>query len=121
MDKRASKFRNSIMSAAIAAAFALPLQSAQAELVSTEQVASDVKVQADREKVRAFLSRADAQRSLVALGVEPELAKQRVDALTDAEVVTIAGKIDTLPAGGALTNTELILIVLIAILVAILI
>ncbi|OGA39174.1 MAG: hypothetical protein A3G24_18820 [Betaproteobacteria bacterium RIFCSPLOWO2_12_FULL_62_13] len=121
MNAGASKLRNSVLSAAIAAVFALPLQSAQAELVSTEQVMSDTKVQTDREKIRAFMNRADAERNLMALGIEPELAKQRVDALTDAEVVTIAGKIDTLPAGGALTNTELILILLIAILVAILI
>jgi hypothetical protein len=57
----------------------------------------------------------------VALGVKPELAKQRVDALTDAEVVSLAGKIDTLPAGGALSSTDLIIILLVAILVALLI
>lgn len=121
MDKRASKFRNPILTAAIAAAFALPLQSARAELVSTDQVAPETKAQADREKVKAFLNRTDAERKLIDMGVAPDTAKQRVDALTDAEVSNIAGKIDTLPAGGALSNTELILIVLIAILIAILI
>ena len=105
----------------IAAALALPFQSAQAELISTDEVASHARIQEERDKVRAFLSRADAQQNLVALGVESDLAKQRVDALTDAEVMNLAGKIDSLPAGGALSNSELILIVLIAILVAILI
>jgi hypothetical protein len=55
------------------------------------------------------------------LGVAPETARERVDALTDAEVANLAAQIDTLPAGGALSTTEWILIVLIAILVAILI
>ncbi len=118
MKTRAPKRLNSLL---IAAALALPLQSAKAELISTDEAASHAKIQEERDKVRAFLSRADAQQNLVALGVKPELAKQRVDALTDAEVMNLAGKIDSLPAGGALSNQELILIVLIAILVAILI
>lgn|SRR5690242_2654213 len=118
MKTRASKRLSPLF---IAAALALPLQSAQAELISTDEVAPHAGIQEQRDKVRAFLSRTDAQQNLVALGVKPELAKQRVDALTDAEVMNLAGKIDSLPAGGALSNHELILIVLIAILVAILI
>jgi hypothetical protein len=118
MKTRAPKRLNLLL---IAAALTLPLQSAKAELISTDEVASHAKIQEERDKVRAFLSRTDAQQNLVALGVAPELAKQRVDALTDAEVMNLAGKIDSLPAGGALSNQELILIVLIAILVAILI
>lgn len=114
----APKFRSSLLFAAV---LALPCQSALAGLVSTEQVASRSEVQADREKVRAFLGRSEAERDLVALGVGPEFAKQRVDALTDEEVVSLAGKIDALPAGGALSNSELIVILLVAILVAILI
>lgn len=121
MNIRASKLRNAVLIAAIAASFALPLQSARADLVSTDQVMSDAKVQADREKIRTFLGRSDAERNLVTLGVDPESAKQRVDALTDEEVVALAGKIDTLPAGGALSNTDIIIILLIAILVAVLV
>lgn len=105
----------------LAATLALPFQSTQAELISTDQLAADARIQAERDKVRAFLNRADAERNLVALGVTPELAQQRVDALTDAEVVHLAGKIDSLPAGGALSNQNLILILLVVILVVLLI
>lgn len=118
MNNRASRVWSSIL---FAVALAIPFQPARAELIATDQVASAAQVQADREKIRAFLNRADAERSLVALGVKPELAKQRVDALTDAEVVSLAGKIDTLPAGGYLSNTDVIIILLVAILVALLI
>jgi len=118
MKMRAPKQLNLLV---IAAALALPVQAVRAELISTDEVASHSSIQKERDKVEAFLSRADAQQNLVALGVNPELAKQRVDALTDAEVMNLAGRIDSLPAGGALSNHELILIVLIAILVAILI
>jgi hypothetical protein len=84
----------------LAATLALPFQSTQAELISTDQLVADARIQEERDK---------------------DLAQQRVDALTDAEVMHLAGKIDSLPAGGALSNQDLILILLVAILVALLI
>jgi len=118
MKTRPSRRLNSML---LAAALALPFQSTQAELISTDQLVADARIQEERDKVRAFLNRADAERNLVASGVAPDLAQQRVDALTDAEVMHLAGKIDSLPAGGALSNQDLILILLVAILVALLI
>ncbi len=103
--------------AAVLSGFLLP--SAHAELVSTEQVSTAAKVQADREKIRTFLNRSDAERSLQAMGVAPEKAKERVDAMTDAEVETIAAKIDALPAGGNIGGMDARLIVLIVAIVAI--
>jgi hypothetical protein len=35
------------------------------------------------------------------LGVDPRLARERVDALTDAQIERIAGRVEQLPAGGA--------------------
>jgi len=67
------------------------------------------------------MSRADAERSLKALGVDAESAKQRVDALTDAEVISLADKIGSLPAGGNLSTNEIIIILLVAILVALIV
>ena len=69
---------------------------AQAGLVSTESVAAA----GSRERVAAFLERADVQVQMEALGVSREDVKSRVAALTDGEVANLAGKIDTLPAGG---------------------
>src|SRR5260221_462869 len=69
---------------------------AQAGLVSTESVA----VAGSRERVAAFLERTDVQRQLETLGVAPQEVKSRVAALSDAEVASLAGKIDNLPAGG---------------------
>jgi hypothetical protein len=69
---------------------------AQAGLVSTESVAAA----GSRERVAAFLERADVQGQMQALGVSPQDVSSRLAALTDAEVAGLAGKIDTLPAGG---------------------
>ncbi|MGO9445874.1 MAG: PA2779 family protein [Thiobacillaceae bacterium] len=79
---------------------ALPFQVTQASMVGTEQVVAAAQAQLDRDKVRSFIARADVQQQLEALGVKAGNAQERVAAMTDEEVRTIAGKIDSLPAGG---------------------
>jgi hypothetical protein len=80
---------------------------AQAGLIGTDEVAAQNGEQsalgsaAARETVRDFMSRADVQQQLQQHGLTPQIAKDRIDALTDAEVQQIAGKIDTLPAGAS--------------------
>lgn len=93
--------------------------SAHAEMVSTGQAPSAGKTSVDREKVQAFTDRKDVQDKLQAQGVSAEAAKARVDALTDSEVAAIASRADALPAGGNLSQMDMVLVLLIAILVAI--
>ena len=69
---------------------------AQAGLVSTESVSTA----GSRERVAVFLERADVQLQMEAMGVSPQDVKTRVAALSDAEVANLAGKIDSMPAGG---------------------
>ena len=51
------------------------------------------------EGVRGFLDRADVQARMQSMGVDPAVARARVDALTDEEAQQLAGHIDQLPAG----------------------
>ncbi len=97
-------------------AMALLNGTAGAEIVSTEQVLA----QAERDRVRSFMQREDVEDQLKVLGLPSELARQRTNALTDEEVRVIAGKLDTLPAGSALSQYDLILILLIVILAIVL-
>ena len=92
---------------------ALPFSS-QAALIGTEQVVTQAQAHSDRDRVNAFLARADVQNELQSYGVNPKTAKERVDALTDQEVRQIAGKLDALPAG-ALTSGETALVVVLVI------
>jgi hypothetical protein len=71
----------------------------------------------DRAKVQQFLDRANVKERLQALGVDALNARDRVDAMTDAEVHALAQRIDAMPAGGALSQNDIILILLVAILV----
>lgn len=76
------------------------IPSAQATLITGDQVTNSQTAQQNRERVRAFLDREDVQTQLQTHGVNSADAKARVDALTDNEVASISGHIDSLPAGG---------------------
>jgi hypothetical protein len=67
------------------------------------------------------VDRANVAEKMKAMGVSGLFAKDRVDALTEAEVHALAERIDAMPAGGALSTNDLLIILLIALLVAVLI
>ena len=76
-----------------------PYQIATAGVIGTDQVVAST-AQADRNAVVSFLTRSDVQSQLQSLGVDPKTAQERVAAMSDQEVRTLAGKIESLPAGG---------------------
>lgn len=69
---------------------------ASAGIVATDQIAAS----AGRDRVKSFLDRAEVRAQMQALGVNPQAALARVDALSDDEVASLAGRLDQLPAGG---------------------
>jgi hypothetical protein len=77
----------------------MPLGAARAALVTTDQILAESEGATDRERVLAFLGRAEVREQIVALGVDPAEAAARVAALSDAQVREIAGQLDQLPAG----------------------
>ncbi len=89
-----------------------PYQVAQAGMIGTDQVAQTSS--ADRGAVLSFVSRADVAGQLQALGLDTSTAKDRVAAMTDEEVRTLAGKIQSLPAG-ADAGAIILIIVIIAV------
>jgi hypothetical protein len=75
----------------------LPIQSPQAGMIGAEEVAA----QGGRAALLGMIERPELASQLQALGIDPLSAKQRVAALTDAEVRAIADRLDSLPAGAA--------------------
>ena len=73
--------------------------STQAGMIGTDQVVANATAEANRDKVRDFVSRADVQKQFETLGLTTANAAERVNAMTQDEINRIAGKIDTLPAG----------------------
>ena len=78
----------------------MPFQSGQAAMIGTDQVNSAATVQAERNVVLNYLSRAQTVNELQNLGLDAQTAKDRVNAMTNDEVSSLAGKIATAPAGG---------------------
>ena len=76
-----------------------PIDAARAALITTEQALAGEVAGDERERVAAFLARDDVRAQMVALGVDPTEAAQRVAGLSDAEVARIAGHLEQLPAG----------------------
>lgn len=66
----------------------------------------------ERERVKALLERTDVRAGLEKHGVLPDEAAARVDAMTPQEVSQLAGRLDTLAAGGAVSNQQLLLIII---------
>lgn len=95
--------------------FTSSIQTVQAAMISTEQVANStitIKSTQDREKIVSMLSRDDVQSELVARGINPTEAKSRVAALTDEEASSLATQLDKAPAGGIIGAILLVFFVL---------
>lgn len=73
--------------------------SAQAGMIGTDQAVASAEDRASRDKVLDFVSRTDVIKQLEALGITAANAQERVGAMTQAEINSIAGKMDSLPAG----------------------
>jgi hypothetical protein len=76
---------------------------------------------AERERVKELVSRPELAQQLKQMGIAPEEVQGRIDAMTDEEVRSLAGRINAVPAGGELTSQEWLLVIIIILLVIILI
>jgi hypothetical protein len=78
---------------------ALSFQTARAGMIGADQVAAAQDAQADRATVMSVLNRGETVAQLQALGVDPQAARERVNAMTDQEVHALAQDVQTAPAG----------------------
>lgn len=105
------------MIVALGFALALAIPQANAEMISTDRAqAGD-----ERSRVKALVERPEAAQALQKMGIAPREAAARVDAMSDAEVRQLAGRLDALPAGGAISNEQLLLIIIIILLIVIIV
>ena len=114
---RKTKLSRLITTTVTAAMLILP-PAVRADIVETQDLASHNQTEQDRATVQSFVERATVKEKLEAMGVEGLLAKDRVAALSEQEVHALAERIDAMPAGGTLSQMDMVVILLIAILVA---
>jgi hypothetical protein len=87
---------------AVAAALfvtSLPIGTARAGMVTTDQLVEQRAAAGDRERLAAILLRDDVRQQMEALGVNRDEAIARLASLSDQEIQQIAGRIDEMPAG----------------------
>lgn len=94
-----STFMRTMCRILIPALLTLTFQSAHAGIIGTDSAAAAATVQSDRAVVIEALSRTEVSSQLQALGLDPTVARQRVNVMTDEEVHTLASDITTAPAG----------------------
>jgi hypothetical protein len=82
----------------IVALTVLSVSTANAGIVTVDQVGASWAA-ANRAAVLDFISRAEVASALAERGVDPHQARERVAAMTDAEIDNVKGQIDALPAG----------------------
>ena len=100
---------------AFALAMLLQPRYAHAGMIGTEGVSP---LSQERQRVKELVARPEVARKLESLGVLPQDASRRVDALTDDEVHALATQIDALPAGG-MSDTNWLLVIVVVLLIII--
>lgn len=119
-----STFSHGLLAFLIGIALSFPSPAVYAGIVSTNQITAHSQTDVDRSKVQAFFDRADVKSRLQVFGVNSQFAKDRVAAMDDQEVHVLAQRIDSLPAGGDLrnlTDSDLTVLLLVAILLVIIV
>lgn len=86
----------------------LPLQ-ASAGLIGTDAAVDAAAARVQRDRLTTFLDRADVARRLEAYGLTSASAAERVAALSDAEVASLAREVDGAPAGGTSVGVAVVI------------
>ena len=97
----------------LALVIAVPFPPAYAGMIATPSP--------ERERVLQLVQRPEVAQQLEKLGLSADQAKERVKAMSEAEVASLAGKLDQMPAGAALSNQDLLLILIVALLIIVLV
>jgi hypothetical protein len=82
-----------------------PCQTVLAKMISVETLQDAGRVEDARTYVNSVLSRDEVTASIVARGIDVHEAMARIDALSDAEIIALADRMEQLPAGGSAFGT----------------
>ena len=102
-----------LLSLSMLTTYSLPAYSG---MVTTDQLLMQQINALDKTTLVSMLDRDEVRQQLIERGVDPDHAKQRIAALSDAQINQIKADIDTLPAGanviGILVAVLLVLMIL---------
>ena len=82
----------------------LPI-SANAGLVKTNEVFAVEQNLANFDTVNTFINNKEVLQKYTEMGINPTVANERINSLTSDEINLLAGEINSLPAGGYISET----------------
>ena len=104
---------NKFITASIATAILIfGMGQATAGVYSSEQVIANQQHQYNKQQVLSFVDSAEVQNKLIELGVNPDDAKQRIAAMTTAELDALNNELNQMPAGGIVGTIVTVLVVI---------
>ncbi len=86
--------------------------SLQAATVGNDQLAIESALQIQRDEVTTFMARDDVRSSLLGSGVSASDVDTRINNLSDSQILQIHAQMDTMPAGGEVLGTILVILVI---------
>ena len=89
----------------------IPLLPAQAAMVDNTRIISEQQAALDRAAILAMLDQDIAVQQLESWGVEPGMARARINRLTAQELADINGQLDELRAGGDILGILLVIFI----------
>lgn len=104
----------------IASLLVVSFGTANAGMIGVDQSTASSAGQSDRAALIGLVNRSEVARELNAHGIDPQMARERIAAMTDPEVQALKGQIDSLPAGASFgpdPGTVVAVIVLVAVVV----
>ena len=111
--------------ALVVALTSMPLGNLQARMVTTDEILAENYgaingdhagiAERERERLAAFVAREDVRSQLESFGVPPEEAAARIAALSNSEVIQVAGHIDEEPAGQGAVVLILVVVLLVVV------
>lgn len=81
---------------------------ASAAMIGTQDIVQQDRAVMERAQLLQALDRQDVRSKLESYGVNPDMAKQRVASMTDAEVAQMNAQIEQMPAGAGVLEVALI-------------
>ncbi len=102
---------NKIIKTTLAGSLLFVAGHAMADVVSSEQVLASQQFNYNRQQVMSFVHDAAVQNKLVALGVTPAVAQQRIANMTNDELIALNTQLNDMPAGGIVDTVVTVLVV----------
>lgn len=98
----------------LVAVLCLMMLPAYAAMVTTPELLAEP----GQTQLISSLQSQEVQQQLIDMGVDPVAAMNRVNQMSEAEIASLQGKINHLPAGAGISTTDLLLIIILILLLA---